>query len=142
MANCVGSWTETSNSTVNGKFIMSVVATISFLLLGLTFCRAQSDFVILQDEKTINELITVFKILPKSTTTTSLSSTELDTAKELLAECVMDYNSQIREGFKKRGEKKRYARMYQIKGLSYYKVQFVPYINENGEKRNMDKWIL
>lgn len=134
VANWAGSWTRKCKPTVTVKFMMRVIAIMSILLLNLTFCRAQSDFVILQDEKTIDELIRVFKILPESTTTTSISSTELDTVKELLSECIMTYNNQIREGFKKRGEKKKYAIMYQIKKLSYYKVQLVPYINENGEK--------
>jgi hypothetical protein len=113
---------------------MRELTTISILLLTLTICKGQSDFVVLQDQKTIDELISIFKILPESTTTTTLSTTELDVTKKLLTKCITDYNDQIREGFKKRGEKKRYARMYRIMSLSKYKVQFVPYLNEKGEK--------
>ena len=113
---------------------MRELTTISILLLSLTICKGQSDFVVLQDQKTVDELISIFKILPESTMTTTLSTTELDAATSLLTKCITDYNDQIREGFKKRGEKKRYARMYQIMSLSKYKVQFVPYLNEKGEK--------
>jgi hypothetical protein len=117
---------------------MRELTTISILLISLTICKGQSDFVVLQDQKTIDELITIFKILPESTTTTTLSTTELDVATRLLTKCITDYNDQIREGFKKRGEKKRYSRMYQIMSLGKYKIQFVPFINEKGEK---EVWI-
>jgi hypothetical protein len=113
---------------------MRELTTISILLISLTICKGQSDFVVLQDQKTVDELISIFKILPESTMTTTLSTTELDAATRLLTKCITDYNDQIREGFKKRGEKKRYARMYQVMTLSKYKVQFVPYLNEKGEK--------
>jgi len=113
---------------------MRELTTISLLLFSLTICKGQSDFVVLQDQKTVDELISIFKILPESTMTTSLSTTELDAATRLMTKCITDYNDQIREGFKKRGEKNRYARMYQIMSLSKYKVQFVPYLNEKGEK--------
>jgi hypothetical protein len=113
---------------------MRELITISILLISLTICKGQSDFVVLQDQKTVDELISIFKILPESTMTTTLSTTELDAATTLLTKCITDYNDQIREGFKKRGEKKRYARMYQVMSLSKYKVQFVPYLNEKGEK--------
>jgi hypothetical protein len=103
---------------------MRELTTISIILISLTICKGQSDFVVLQDQKTIDELISIFKILPESTTTTTLSTTEFDVAKNLLTKCITDYNDQIREGFKKRGEKKRYARMYRIMSLSKYKVQF------------------
>ena len=66
--------------------------------------------------------------------TTTLSTVELDAVTRLLTKCITDYNDQIRESFKKRGEKKKYARMYQIMSLSKYKIQIVPYINEKGEK--------
>lgn len=117
---------------------MRELTTISIIILSLTICKGQSDFVVLQDQKTIDELITVFKILPKSTMTTSLSTTELDNARGLLNKCITDYNEQIKEGFKKRGEKRKYARMYQIMSLSKYKIQIVPFINEKGEK---EVWI-
>lgn len=113
---------------------MRELTTIAILLISLTICKGQSDFVVLQDQKTVDELISVFKILPESTMTTTLSTTELEIATRLLTKCISDYNNQISETFKKRGEKKRYARMYQIKSISRYKVQFVPYINEKGEK--------
>jgi hypothetical protein len=113
---------------------MRELTTITILLISLTICKGQSDFVVLQDQKTVDELISIFKILPESTMTTTLSTTELDAATRLLTKCITDYNDQIREGFKKRGEKKRYARMYQVMTLSKYKVQFVPYLNEKGEK--------
>jgi hypothetical protein len=110
----------------------------SIFLLHLTFCKAQSDIVILQNQKTIHELITIFKILPESAMTTSLSSAELEVVKRLLTKCIADYNNQISESFKKRGEQSKYARMYQIMRLGKYKIQVVPYINEKGEK---EVWI-
>ena len=117
---------------------MRHAATISIFLISLTICKAQSDYVVMQDQKIIDELISTYQILPESTTTTSLSTAELGVVKALLTKCIKDYNDQMKDGFKKRGEKKRHARMYQIMNLSNYKVQIVPYINEKGEK---EVWI-
>ena len=46
-------------------------------------------------------------------------------------------NSETDKSFKERGESK-YAHMYKIKKLKNYKIQFVPYLNEQGEK---EVWI-
>lgn len=107
---------------------------VLFTTLTIATCNAQSDFVILQDQKTIDELITIFKILPKAARATTLSQAEFTLAKEMAIQCITEYNKNIKENFKKRGEKGKYARMYQIKSLDSYRVQFVAYINENGEK--------
>jgi len=117
---------------------MRALTTLSILILSLTICKAQSDFVVLDNQNTVNELITRFKILPASATTASLSATELGEVKQLLTKCITDYNDQVSADFKRRGEKKKYAEMYQIRSLSKYKVQFVPFINEKGEK---EVWI-
>ena len=113
---------------------MKQLTIIGLVLSSLIICRAQSNFVILQDQKTVEELISIFKVLPEFTMATTLSTTEFDAAKHLLTKCIADYNDEIKQGSKKRGEKKGYARMYQIKSLTKYKVQFVPYLNEKGEK--------
>lgn len=113
---------------------MRKLTTISIFILSLPICKGQSDFVVLQDQRTIDELISIFKILPESTMTITLTTVELDSAMRLLTKCITDFNDQMREGFKRRGEKKRYTRIFQIMSLSKYKVQFVPYLNEKGEK--------
>lgn len=38
----------------------------------------------------------------------------------------------------KHGEKRKYARMYEIMRLENYKIQYVPFLNEKGEK---EVWI-
>ncbi|MER2999584.1 hypothetical protein [Pontibacter populi] len=105
-----------------------------FWLLNLTICQGQSDYVILKNQSTITDLITTYKILPSSSTTTELSETELDLAKKASLEYIKDFNAAIIEEFKKRGERKKYAKMYQIDNLGNYKIQYVPYLNEKGEK--------
>lgn len=105
-----------------------------FWLLNLTVCQRQSDYVILKDQSTISDLITTNKILPQSSTTTELSEAELDLVKKSSQDYIKDFNRVISEGFRKQGEKKKYARMHQIRNMSNYKIQYVPYLNKKGEK--------
>jgi len=103
-------------------------------ILNFTICNAQSDFVILKDQKTIDKLINVYKILPEFSKTFDITKAEFDFIEEVSRECISNYNKNVMNGFKKRGEKRKYAKMYQIKDLKNYKIQYVPYLNEKGEK--------
>ena len=103
-------------------------------ILNFTICKAQSDFVILKDQQTINELISTYKILPESSQTTELTQAEFNLVEKMSKECIENYNDKITEGFKKRGEKRKYAKMYKVMELQNYKIQYVPYLNEKGEK--------
>jgi hypothetical protein len=103
-------------------------------LLNLVVCRAQSDYVILKDQQTINELISTYKIIPETAKTTELSKAEFNLVEKTSKECIENYNAQIVEGFKKRGENRKNAKMYQIMELKNYKIQYVPYLNEKGQK--------
>ena len=113
---------------------MRIYILIILGILNFAFCEAQSDFVILNDQQTINELITTFKVLPETAKTTELTQAEFDLCKKKYKECIENYNNQITVGFKKRGEKRKYAKMYKIMELQNYKIQYVPYLNDNGEK--------
>ena len=101
---------------------------------NLIICRGQSDYVILKDQTIINELVSTYKILPKAVKTTELSKAEFNLVEKKIKECIGNYNSKIVAGFKKRGENRKNTKMYQIMELKNYKIQYVPYLNEKGEK--------
>ncbi|WP_192822579.1 hypothetical protein [Rufibacter sp. LB8] len=105
-----------------------------YALLNLAICRGQSDYVVLKDQSTITDLISLYKILPQSSKPTELTEAEFDVVKKASLDYINDFNSATKEGFRKRGEKKKYAKMYQIKGLNNYNIQYVPYLNNKGEK--------
>ncbi|MBA9079913.1 hypothetical protein [Rufibacter quisquiliarum] len=113
---------------------MKKILLLFFALLNFATCRGQSAYVILKDKETITDLITIYKVLPESSTTTELSEAELDLVKKASIEYIKDFNTAISEEFRKRGERKKYAKMYQIENLSNYKIQYVPYLNGKGEK--------
>jgi hypothetical protein len=95
-----------------------------------TNLMAQSDYVILSSESATREL-------PKNAVISSLNETEIVKITQIIEDCVIEYNSGITKSFKERGEGK-YAKMYKIKKLKNYKTQYVPYINDQGEK---EVWI-
>ena len=111
------------------KSIFIVIGLLNFII-----SKAQSDFVILENQQTISELIKTYKILPESSKITKLTQTEFNLVKKISKDCIENYNNKVTEGFKKRGEKKKYAKMYRIMELKEYKIQYVPYLNEKGEK--------
>lgn len=106
---------------------------IALLILGIlvsTNLMGQSDYVILTNQSAL-------KALPKGTTISELDEKELTKITKILEACIAEYNSGIKQTFKKRGEAK-YAKMYKIKKLKNYKIQYVPYLNTLGEK---EVWI-
>lgn len=105
-----------------------------FAILKVSCCLGQADFVILNKQSTLNSLKSTYKILPEGVTATELSTDELNSIKEMVKECIENYNSQILESSKKLRERKKYVKMYQIMKLDNYKIQYVPYLNEKGEK--------
>ncbi|RDC65310.1 hypothetical protein [Adhaeribacter pallidiroseus] len=107
-------------------------------LLNFAVCQGQSDYVILKDQSIIHDLISTYKILPEAMLATELSEAEFNLAKKISLKTIEDYNTKVNEGFKKRGESRRYAKMYQIRDLKNYKIQYVPYLNE---KREKEIWI-
>lgn len=109
-----------------------------FAILKVSCCLGQVDFVILNKQSTLNSLKSTYKILPEGVTATELSTDELNSIKEMVKECIENYNSQILESSKKLRERKKYVKMYQIMKLDNYKIQCVPYLNEKGEK---EVWI-
>lgn len=98
--------------------------TSAWLLLGLfnlVGCKAQSDFVILSDESTLNGL-KAGSVIPESATATWFSETEFEEAQRILKVHIHDYNVTVEQRFKA-GEKRQYARMYQIQKLENYRLQ-------------------
>ena len=103
-------------------------------ILNFTICEAQSDYVILNDQQTIDKLVNTYKILTESSKTSEITEAEFNFINDALKECVAKYNNNVKEGFRKRKEKRKNAKMYLIKDLKNYKIQYVPYLNEKGEK--------
>ncbi|SDY06718.1 hypothetical protein SAMN05444411_1187 [Lutibacter oricola] len=110
----------------------SIIILIGLLYLGV--CRGQSEYVILSKQSTLDELILTYKVLPKNAKKAELSDEEFRLVGKKTQEYIEIYNTQVNEGFKKRGEKKKYAKMYRIMKLTNYKIQYVPYLNQKGEK--------
>ena len=64
---------------------------------------------------------------------TSLSDSELSNVNIIISSCIELYNSEIETSFKERGEE-QFAHLYKIMNLDEYIIQYVPYLNSNGEK--------
>ena len=102
-------------------------------LFHIIICLGQADYVILDDERYIDSLKTVYMVLPETAEPSVLSASEFQLLKSLEEQSIKEYNQKTTQGFKKNGQKK-YSRLYRIKKLKNYKIQYVPYLNEQGEK--------
>ena len=103
---------------------------IFIILFSTTKCLSQSDFAILTNKNAM-------EFLPKNSTISTLSETELKIVMELTESSISKYNQEVSESFTKNGEGK-YVKSHKIKKLKNYRVQYIPYINESGEK---EVWI-
>lgn len=54
--------------------------------------------------------------------------------KKIEKKCIEQYNEALEQNFKKDGRKPKRARDYKIMALDFYKIQYIPYINVQGEK--------
>ena len=111
---------------------------IIFGVLNIVACKAQNDYAILEGKEVVETLKTTYKAIPASASPTELSNSEFIKTEKLMTKAIEDYNLRVKEGFKKRGEKKKHAKRYQIMDLEEYKIQYVPYLNANGQK---EVWI-
>lgn len=67
-------------------------------------------------------------------TALNLSKKEIDTLEHLIKRCISDYNSELKRRFEREGQNMDNLHLYLIEDFSNYKRQYVPSINEDGEK--------
>lgn len=112
-----------------------------FLIIGFfnfAFCFGQSDYVILSDQKRIDELISSKNIVAKSAKTVDLTKKEINLLEKLLKKSIDNYNGKLSKSSKNYGRSEKFIELYQIRELKNYTVQYVPYLNDEGEK---EVWI-
>ena len=102
-------------------------------LFQYLICVGQADYVILDTEKYIDSLKTIYNVLPEAATSSQLSESEFKLLKTLEQKSIKEYNQRTKQGFKKNGQR-NYSRLYKIKKLKKYQIQYIPYLNEQGEK--------
>ena len=114
---------------------------IIFLIIGFfnsPICYGQSEYVILSDQKRVDELISSKNILAKSAKTVDLTKKEFNLLEKLLKKSIDSYNSKLNESAKNYGRSEQFIELYQIGKLKNYMVQYVPYLNDEGQK---EVWI-
>lgn len=102
-----------------------------FLLLP-ALCFAQSEFVVLTDSATLADIQFTHRLSHIQTVT--LTKTEWLNMKRVEKKCIEQYNKDLEQNFKKAGRNTKHARDYKIMALDFYKIQYIPYVNEQGEK--------
>ncbi|WP_420400942.1 hypothetical protein [Flagellimonas sp.] len=109
---------------------MKNILALFLLLLNLGICHGQSDYVVLNDKEAHENLIDLLIYLPKSAAPTTISTSEMTRVNSMMKDCIRTYN----DGLKKSGENRKHFKKYKILNLRHYKIQYVPYVNEKGEK--------
>jgi len=110
---------------------------LCIVLLLNEVCVCQSDYVIMTGDEVINTLKSTLHVIPETSSVSELSPSELELVNELVEEYVENYNSMTEKSFNERGEGK-HAILYKIKKLKKYRIQYVPYLND---QRVKEIWI-
>ena len=96
-------------------------------------------FLSCSDKKDLDYAVIIKEPSPNSvrfpnSTASSLSIEEIDNLEQLIKRCISDYNSDLRKRVEREGKNIGNLHLYLIEDLSYYKRQYVPTKNEDGEK--------